>query len=701
MSDVITRLQEVEKAVATGRDVDAAIDALQGAVAASGHPQGITLNQLVQAFRRAAATLDTDHRAQDVLDRICDAIRRATQGEAVDAGAVLAEVTRLATEAPTPPPEPTASAAEGVGCAAPPEGPIDEEPWDGVVAESDLELLKEFLVEASDLLDQAEQGVLTLEEDPRHRPTLDALFRCFHTIKGVSACLEMYPVSQLAHRVESVLSRARDGSLPSFAGVTDMTLNAVDLFRRLLQWVEPQIHGEAISGACPSTTELLARLDAIGMPGNTVPEAPRAVPVAGDDFVMVVPEEGAAPRRSRGEGATSGGATVKVDTAKLDTLVDLVGELVIAHTMVVEDPNLRAQASRSSNANLALLGRVSKDLQRAVMAMRMVPIKATFDKMIRVVRDAGRVAGKPVNLDISGGETELDRTVVEILHDPLVHMVRNAVDHGIESPEGRVAAGKPEVGTIRLKAYHEGGQILVEIADDGKGLDPEKLVAKAREKGLISDAEVLSDAQAFNLIFAAGFSTAAQVTALSGRGVGMDVVRSNIEKARGRVEIESTLGAGTTFRIRLPLTLAIIDGLVVRIGSERFILPTTWAREAFRPSARDINTVQGGSELVSVRGALLPVIHIAQVVGLFSEAVTAEGGTLIIIAVHGRRCCLLVDELIGKQEVVIKSLGETFSQVRGISGGAILGDGRIGLILDVHGLLSASPEGNWGHRRAA
>jgi len=376
-----------------------------------------------------------------------------------------------------------------------------------------------------------------------------------------------------------------------------------------------------------------------------------------------------------------------VDTGKLDFLVDMAGELVIAESLVRHDGDLLAVKSPGLQRKMVQLTRITAELQKTAMAMRLVPVGPLFRRMARLVRDLSRQFGKQVQMETHGDEIELDRTIVEELSDPLMHMVRNAMDHGIETPEQRCKAGKDPTARVSLRAYHQSGQVVIEIADDGKGLGRERILAKAIERGLVQSGEGRSDTEVWNLIFEPGFSTAQQVTNVSGRGVGMDVVRRHIEKLRGRIEIRSAEGEGTSFLLKLPLTLAIIDGLVVAVGQERYIVPLFGVRELFRPNDDSIWTVQQRAEMALVRGTLLPVLRLYRRFGVEPRSTDPKQGVLVVAEVEGSRFCLLVDELIGKQEVVIKSLGETFKNVSGVAGGAILGDGRVGLILDLERLM--------------
>ena len=379
--------------------------------------------------------------------------------------------------------------------------------------------------------------------------------------------------------------------------------------------------------------------------------------------------------------------TVKVDTVKLDNLFDLVGELVITNTLICGE--MKSANNNGTSKNLSQLTKITKDIQDQVMSMRMVTLKQTFQKMSRLVRDVSLRSGKKVKLQISGEDTELDKNVIEELADPLVHILRNSIDHGVEVEEDRVSKGKPAEGLVKLSAFHRGGNIIIEIQDDGKGLQKDKILQKAIERGMVNNQSSLTDNQIYNLIFAPGLSTADKVTNISGRGVGMDVVKKNIEKLRGNVEVTSEEGKGSTFTIKLPLTLAIIDGIVVNVGDTKYIIPTVSIEESLRPTKEDISTVKDQGEVVNIRGSLLSLVRLHKLYNIDTEKTNPWESIVVVVEGAEGRYGVLVDELLGQQQVVIKSLGDRFKDVKGISGSAILGDGRVGLILDVSGVREA------------
>jgi two-component system chemotaxis sensor kinase CheA len=322
----------------------------------------------------------------------------------------------------------------------------------------------------------------------------------------------------------------------------------------------------------------------------------------------------------------------------------------------------------------------------------MVPVQGVFQKMTRLARDLSHKAAKPVDFVTSGEETELDRTVVDRISDPLIHMVRNAIDHGIEPAQDRTKAGKNPTGRVELRAFHQAGNIVIEIQDDGKGLDKDRILKKAIEQRLVESSQDLPDDDIFKLIFHPGLSTAEKVTAVSGRGVGMDVVKKNIESLRGRIEIRSQRAKGTTFTIRLPLTLAVIDGQIVRIGDACYIIPINSIVRSLRPTREQVSSVQGRGEMVLERGQLMPLVRLYKLFGVRPSTEDPTQALIVVVEGEGRNCCLLVDDLLAQQQVVIKSLGETMGKVRGVSGGAIMGDGRVTLILDIPGLIQLAQE---------
>jgi two-component system, chemotaxis family, sensor kinase CheA len=577
--------------------------------------------------------------------------------------------------------------------------------------DADGELVRLFCSESQDLLQDIEQGVLVLEERPEDKDTLATVFRAFHTFKGNASVMKLTVIQRLAHELESLLDAARRGAYRLDRRAIDAILAGADAFKRFIDEMAVQIEGtrvgQQISLPVAAVIEdVRGMLSAPQQPAAAPPAAPAAPTAAPAIAVPPAPAIAAEPAAitprptpevvaepaplplpaAAGAGAGSAGL-IRVDTAKLDGLIDLVGELVIAQSMVTQNSDLQAVASEQLARSLGQLRGISTELQRTALSLRMVPVRGTFQKMARLVRDLSGQVGKEIRLVLEGEETEVDRTLVEELGDPLVHMIRNAADHGIESPTDRVAAGKDPSGTITLRAFHKGGMVFLQIQDNGRGLSVSRIRGKAIERGLISAQESLTDREVLDLIFAPGFSLASTVTDLSGRGVGMDVVRRNIERLRGTIEIDSIEGRGTTFTIGLPLTLAIIEGLLVQVGDQRFVVPTLSVRESFRPLPSMLSVVQGRGEMVSVRGTLVPLLRLANHLHI-PDAVTDPTQGIVMVLEAGQDCrCVLVDALVGKQEVVIKSLGETFQNQQEFAGAAILGDGRVGLILDTTSLV--------------
>ena len=674
------------------------------------------------------------HIAQ-VVEKIDQIVEGGTDA---DTGQIFSEIGTLLEEAmdPTETGGGISKATDAADAASGDEITEDSSEINYMPAEVDAELIGEFIAEGSDLTGSAEEALLTLETNPEDTESVGTVFRAFHTVKGTAAFLELTLISELGHHAESLLSRVRDGEIRYSGGYADLSLRALDMIKELIAGVQIALTGEPFlkPKGYDELVEVLANPEAAGVSEESddvkaprvgdmlvaqrklarekVEEAADAHP--GEKLGVAVVKSKAATVKDVGQALRAQqriksssqvvDSSVRVSTQRMDRLIDMVGELVIAHSMVAQDHLVSSSDNHDLAKKVGHTSKIIRELQDVSMSMRMVPLKATFNKMARLVRDVSRKVGKNVNLVTEGEDTEIDRNLVNIINDPLVHMVRNAVDHGIETPEEREKLGKPEYGSVQLLAYHSAGSVVVEIRDDGKGLDRDVILAKAREKGLIggsSDANdrLLSDREIFNLIFAPGFSTAQVVTDVSGRGVGMDVVKKNIESLRGQVEIKSELGRGSIFRMTLPLTLAIIDGMVVRVGSETYVIPTISIIRSIKPVSGDLSTVLQQGEMLTLKDGLFPLYRIARLYNIEGAKDDPDDTIIVIVEDGERRAGLVIDELIGRQQVVIKSLGDTMTDIPGISGGAIMPDGRVGLIIDVGGLVKLANAGHKGEIR--
>jgi two-component system, chemotaxis family, sensor kinase CheA len=468
-----------------------------------------------------------------------------------------------------------------------------------------------------------------------------------------------------------------------------------------MEKIRDQLAGYRVGAAKPSAAKSSAAPDAPAE--ESFFDAPAAAIAKGEAYGLFEEPPPAAASEKYGLFETEGGmeqnrrkgdqSSIRVSVEKIDRIVNLVGELVIAQAMMQQSVAAIAtkQDERLSHS-LATLDRNTRDLQQAVMSIRMMPMEFVFSRFPRLVYDVSSRLSKKVQLRTQGHETELDKELIELLVDPLTHVVRNAIDHGIEPPEERRKAGKPESGTVGMRATHRGGSVIIEVTDDGRGLDRERILAKARELGMAAD-DSWSDAQAWGLIFEAGFSTAKEITSLSGRGVGMDVVRRNITSLGGSVSVSSAKGEGTTIAIQVPLTLAVLDGMIVGVGDEQYIVPLEFVAEAFKPAEGDIKTVVNQASLVAVRGEHLPIVRLEDIVQLPARRGDAERRPeplCLVVEVDHRRTALLVDSLIGQQQLVVKSLDTNLHPVAGLAGATILGDGRVALILDVSAFTRAA-----------
>jgi two-component system chemotaxis sensor kinase CheA len=574
----------------------------------------------------------------------------------------------------------------------------------------DKELIENFIMEALENFREIEVSIVDLEEDPGNTEIINDIFRPFHTIKGVSGFLNLTQINKLTHQVETLLDEARDQRLAVDGNIIDLILAAIDLTKNMINYLDEQIKTGNTEAKQFGVNALIKRLQN-ALEGKfdeePAPKKPSEIIPLDDDtdedtdsetepVAAAAPPpkvEQAAPTPSAQapkKAAIQSPAFVKVDTQKLDNMIDMVGELVINQAMLNQEvAGIVSADNRKLYSSITQLTRITSEIQRISMSMRMIPIKQTFQKMVRLVRDLAKKSGKQIGLKMLGEETEIDRNMVDEIYDPLVHLVRNSCDHGLEPPEERRKRGKAEKGLVTLNAYHKGGNIVIEIKDDGRGLNRDKIVKKAVEKGLVKTGENLSDQEVFGLIFQAGFSTADKITDVSGRGVGMDVVKRVIDNMRGKLEVNSEPNNGTVIWMKLPLTLAIIDGIIVRAGKRDYIMPTASVLESLRPEESNYKHVVNKGEMIQIREKLYPLIRLHEIFGFEPMHFNPWEGIVVVAESDGRHKCILVDEIVGKQEVVIKNLGG-LKKVKGMAGGAILADGRVGLILDVSGLFEIS-----------
>lgn len=553
----------------------------------------------------------------------------------------------------------------------------------------DQDVIREFLVESHENLSRLDQEIVELEKHPKDIALLSSIFRTFHTIKGTCGFLAFSALEKMTHQAESLLSQLRDGERELTPSLVSLVLETVDATRKVLTAVEAT--GEEGPDGFQDLTE---RLRAAAQLAPVVDAQPVAAPLP-DSSPKHCEDSGPAatggiakPEDDASKSSAVADANIRVGVGLLDNLMDLVGELVLTRNQILQYNAEREDAVL--NATSQRLNLITSELQEGVMKTRMQPIGTVWNKLQRVVRDLSVAMGKQIRLEMDGAETELDRTILEAIKDPLVHLVRNSCDHGIETPDVRVRAGKTPEGRLTLRAYHEGGQVNIEIGDDGAGIEIARVKRKAIEKGLLrlEQAEKLTDREALHLIFHPGFSTAQTVTNVSGRGVGMDVVKSNIEKIGGIVDVFSRLGEGSTVKLKIPLTLAIIPGLVITSGGERFVIPQVSLLELVRlegDSAEKHIEYVHGTPVYRRRGSLLPVAYLNQVLGLNSTD-RADAVSMVVLQAEDRQFGLVVDGINDTQEIVVKPLGKQLKGLNMYAGATIMGDGRVALILDVLGV---------------
>ena len=579
------------------------------------------------------------------------------------------------------------------------------------------ELIKEFIAETEEILEGLDQYFIKLEASPGDLVLINEIFRAVHSIKGSAGFLGFNRLVEVAHQAENILNKLRQKEMQATPEAIDIILESVDVLKRLIKEVK-EGSGELID-ITPIKRKLSLLLEYAGSLEEISSDKPPALIPASETKETLSREaekveDGASKSEYDNEKDNEQGTmtdrpvtgtvdqekdqTLRIDTNRLDQVMDLVGELVLSRNRLIKilseveelydgDEKIKSLFETASNLNL-----ITTDLQLSVMKMRMVPIRKVFNKFPRMVRDIARKVNKKIDLQMFGESTEIDKSVIEEIGDPLVHVIRNSIDHGIELPEDRLRKGKPESGTITLSAFQEGNSIVIQIEDDGKGIDPVTVEKKAREKGLIKSSDVrLSPKEVINLIFEPGFSMAAQVSDISGRGVGMDVVKTNIGRINGIIDVNSEVGKGTRITFKIPLTLAIIQVLMVKVNGEVYALPLSSVLETVRISRDCIKSIDG-QEILSVRDSLIPLIRLGDVLNIKADHTTKELVYVVLVAIAEKRLGIIVDELCHQEEVVIKSVGTYFSGIKEISGATITGDGRVGLILDAAALISQRNE---------
>lgn len=557
----------------------------------------------------------------------------------------------------------------------------------------EIELKRDFLQEASQGLSQAEQAFLSLESDPKNPDLLNQIFRLAHNLKGTSRAVGFGEIAEFTHSFENLILKIKDGSVAPEPQVISLLLRCNDRVSEMINELKGNLSATFDNAAMIAQMEeaLAGKLQAVASQTNqqasepvaksteATPEHDHQHPVASpahDDSAKIV-----IPVKKNVQ--ANADESIRVSLQKVETLNNLVGELVLLQSVLVQHGS--DMNSSVAGKSLAQLSKLSKELHEAAMGLRMIPIKQTLQKMHRIVRDTSQALSKTVDLRLEGEETEIDKTVLEHINDPLVHIVRNAVDHGLESTEDRLAVGKSSTGVVRIRCFHEGNFLVIEISDDGKGINPEVIRSKAIAKGLIPENNQLTNEQLIDLIFHPGFSTKEQVSEISGRGVGMDVVRTNIRNLNGSISIRSEVGKGSVFRVSLPLTMAVIEGLVVGAGAEKYVLPLTQVHETLRLQQGVVDTITDRSEVFTLRGKSMPLFRL-QATLQRPPREKQDNCAVIITRVGNHEYGILVDEIFHQQQIVVKKLGPEIQKQKGFMGSSILGDGKPSIIVDLHKL---------------
>lgn len=581
------------------------------------------------------------------------------------------------------------------------------------MSDFETQLKLTFLEEAEQLLEGAEQSFLDLEVNPSEKSVLTKIFRLAHSFKGSAGAAGFEDLMHLAHHLESLLVKLTEGKIEASPGIVSLLLRVNDQLALMVRelkanvdkrfqidgWIseirEAEENPSKLGGGLETGKFEVHEDDSFEREEEKTPHPGFEIFAETEAKAKRLQEAKAAQEKPSVVQATD--ESIRVNLKRIDSLVNDVGELVILQTVLYQYRN--SIPSPFIQKTIAHLEKITRQIQDTAMGLRMVPIKPTFQKMQRIVRDSATALNKKIHFETQGEETEIDKTVLDVLSDPLVHLIRNAVDHGVESPEDRIKAGKEAEGHVRLSAFNRGDNMIIEIKDDGKGLDTERILAKAKNIGLVSSHAQPSENEIFQLIFASGFSTKDAVTSLSGRGVGMDVVKTHVEAVKGTIGIQSVKGSGTTFRITLPLSMALIDGMIVRAGGQRYVIPITAVVESLQPKKENLTFVTGKGYYLNLRGETLPVYRLTD---MFRGSETTELTECIAIVAetaHGESFALIVDDIIGQQQIVIKALGPELQHIDGLTGAAILGDGKAALIVDVAELVQAFVKSSSGTKR--
>lgn len=587
------------------------------------------------------------------------------------------------------------------------ENPVSEKPTFENLITPEME--KQFVLDSSELLDSLEQDLLGLEKAPENRELIENAFRSLHSLKGNAGFFNYVDINQICHKAETFLDKVRSGDVVADARQISLILQVLDFIRIAIENLDsgkpPLIMGkiglldlmsESFGDESTDTCEPQAdetEIEQLAEESNEE-SAEEINPVETEITNRI--ENHKKTEKTREENTSQDNAVtqkstsevIRVDVNKLNKLMDLVGEIVISESMVSHNPDLHGMELESFEKSISYLQKNVRELQELATSMRMIPLTGVFGKMKRLIRDLSSKNKKKIELIVDGGDTEVDRSVLEHISDPLVHILRNSADHGIETPEEREKQGKSPVGKIYLSAKQVGGEISISIKDDGAGLNRKKLISKAIEKGIISESESdMPNEKVWGLIFAPGFSTAAKISDISGRGVGMDVVLRNVEKIRGKVEVSSEEGQGTTIDLKIPLTTAIVDGMILRVENAIYAIPTLDIKESLQINDGKVVDLIDGQEVIKIRESMVPVIRLHELYQLSFEQKPLSEGIVVVTEKGGQGTGFLVDEILGQQQLVIKALPSYLGKIDGVSGCAILGDGAICLILDLANLI--------------